>query len=75
MRAGQGRGGPGVSSVDVASDQPEQLAAGSVQEGWRDARTTAGVQALAGILLPSATVFVLLLCNDQAVLGPWVNPP
>jgi Mn2+/Fe2+ NRAMP family transporter len=32
-----------------------------------------GVQALAGVLLPSATVFLLLLCNDRAVLGPWVN--
>jgi len=31
------------------------------------------VQALAGILLPSATVFLVLLCNDRAVLGPWVN--
>ena len=36
---------------------------------------TIGVQALAGILLPSATVFLLLLCNDDAVLGPWVNKP
>ena len=36
---------------------------------------TPGVQALAGILLPSATVFLLLLCNDKAVLGPWVNRP
>ncbi len=34
---------------------------------------TTGVQALAGILLPSATVFLLLLCNDREVLGPWVN--
>ena len=34
---------------------------------------TTAVQALAGILLPSATVFLLLLCNDRAVLGPWVN--
>jgi NRAMP (natural resistance-associated macrophage protein)-like metal ion transporter len=34
---------------------------------------TEGVQVLAGILLPSATVFLLLLCNDKAVLGPWVN--
>ena len=34
---------------------------------------TEGVQTLAGVLLPSATVFLLLLCNDQAVLGPWVN--
>ena len=31
------------------------------------------VQTLAGILLPSATVFLLLLCNDAAVLGPWAN--
>jgi NRAMP (natural resistance-associated macrophage protein)-like metal ion transporter len=36
---------------------------------------TEGVQALAGVLLPSAIVFLLLLCNDRAVLGPWVNPP
>ena len=36
---------------------------------------TTAVQALAGILLPSFTVFVLLLCNDRAVLGPWVNKP
>ncbi len=35
---------------------------------------TTGVQALAGILLPSASVFLLLLCNDRDVLGPWVNP-
>ncbi len=34
---------------------------------------TTAVQALAGILLPSATVFLLLLCNDAEVLGPWVN--
>ncbi len=34
---------------------------------------TEGVQTLAGVLLPSATVFMLLLCNDKAVLGPWVN--
>jgi NRAMP (natural resistance-associated macrophage protein)-like metal ion transporter len=34
---------------------------------------TLGVQVLAGVLLPSATVFLLLLCNDKAVLGPWVN--
>jgi Mn2+/Fe2+ NRAMP family transporter len=34
---------------------------------------TQGVQVLAGVLLPSATVFLLLLCNDRAVLGPWVN--
>ena len=34
---------------------------------------TEGVQALAGVLLPSATVYLLLLCTDHAVLGPWVN--
>jgi Mn2+/Fe2+ NRAMP family transporter len=36
---------------------------------------TTAVQALAGTLLPSATVFLVLLCNDRAVLGPWVNKP
>jgi len=35
---------------------------------------TTAVQALAGLLLPSASVFLLLLCNDKEVLGPWVNP-
>ena len=35
---------------------------------------TTSVQALAGILLPSAACFLLLLCNDREVLGPWVNP-
>src|SRR6202035_5551810 len=35
---------------------------------------TTAVQALAGVLLPSATVFLVLLCNDKAVLGPWTNP-
>jgi hypothetical protein len=34
---------------------------------------TLAVQTLAGIVLPSATVFLLLLCNDKDVLGPWVN--
>jgi Mn2+/Fe2+ NRAMP family transporter len=34
---------------------------------------TQGVQALAGVLLPSATVFLVLLCNDRALLGPWAN--
>ncbi len=36
---------------------------------------TTSVQALAGLLLPSASVFLLLLCNDREVLGPWVNAP
>lgn len=34
---------------------------------------TSAVQTLAGVLLPSASVFLLLLCNDKEVLGPWVN--
>jgi hypothetical protein len=34
---------------------------------------TVAVQTLAGVLLPSATVFLLLLCNDKQVLGPWAN--
>mgnify|MGYP001555969114 FL=1 len=34
---------------------------------------TNAVQTLAGVLLPGATVFLLLLCNDRAVLGPWVT--
>jgi NRAMP (natural resistance-associated macrophage protein)-like metal ion transporter len=33
------------------------------------------VQALCGILLPMTTMFLLMLCNDYEVLGPWVNPP
>ena len=36
---------------------------------------TEAVQALAGVLLPSASVFLLLLCNDKEVLGPWINKP
>jgi hypothetical protein len=34
---------------------------------------TEAVQAVAGVLLPSASMFLLLLCNDPAVLGPWRN--
>ncbi|HEY3871477.1 MAG TPA: NRAMP family divalent metal transporter [Actinocrinis sp.] len=34
---------------------------------------TNGVQAMAGVLLPSCSVYLLLLCNDKDVLGPWVN--
>jgi Mn2+/Fe2+ NRAMP family transporter len=33
------------------------------------------VQALCGIVLPMTTVFLLMLCNDREVLGPWVNSP
>ena len=34
---------------------------------------TEAVQVLAGVLLPSAIVFLVLMCNDRDVLGPWVN--
>jgi Mn2+/Fe2+ NRAMP family transporter len=34
---------------------------------------TNAVQTLAGVLLPSASVFLLLLCNDRQLLGPWAN--
>ena len=34
---------------------------------------TVAVQALAGVLLPSVTIFLIMLCNDPHVLGPWVN--
>jgi hypothetical protein len=34
-----------------------------------------GVEALNGILLPSTLVFLVLLANDKAVLGPWTNGP
>ncbi len=34
---------------------------------------TVAVQALAGVLLPSVTIFLIMLCNDAQVLGPWVN--
>ena len=32
-----------------------------------------GVEALNGILLPSALIFLVLLANDKQVLGPWTN--
>ena len=31
---------------------------------------TLAVQAMCGLMLPSTTIFVLLLCNDREVLGP-----
>jgi len=34
-----------------------------------------GVQVLAGVLLPSALGFLVLLCNDKELLGPWANSP
>lgn len=35
---------------------------------------TLAVQAICGLMLPSTTIIVLLLCNDRAVMGPWTNP-
>jgi Mn2+/Fe2+ NRAMP family transporter len=32
-----------------------------------------GVEALTAVLLPATSVFLVLLCNDREVLGPWVN--
>ena len=49
------------------------LAAGIVLIPGAPLGLMTGVQVLAGVLLPSAIVFLLLLCNDAAVLGPWVN--
>ena len=31
------------------------------------------VQAMCGLMLPSTTIFALLLSNDRAILGPWTN--
>jgi len=39
---------------------------------WTDHHQRAGP---GRVLLPSATVFLLMLCNDKEVLGPWVNRP
>ncbi len=33
----------------------------------------AGVEGAGRLLLPSASVVLLLLCNDREVLGPWAN--
>jgi len=34
---------------------------------------TLAVQAMCGLMLPSTSIIVLLLANDKATLGPWVN--
>ena len=34
---------------------------------------TLAVQAMCGLMLPSTTIFVLMLANDRDVLGPWTN--
>jgi Mn2+/Fe2+ NRAMP family transporter len=60
----------GIMAVTIAG------AAGvALLPGVAPGMLTVLVQALAGVLLPSATVLLLLLSNDTQVLGPWVNPP
>jgi len=34
---------------------------------------TLAVQAICGLMLPSTTINVLLLCNDKELMGPWIN--
>ena len=34
---------------------------------------TLAVQAMCGLMLPSTSIFVLLMANDREALGPWVN--
>ena len=34
-----------------------------------------GVQVLAGVILPSAIIFLQLLLNDKALLGEYANKP
>jgi Mn2+/Fe2+ NRAMP family transporter len=60
----------GVIAVMIAV-----AAAVSLVPGVTPGTFTVTVQALAAVLLPSATIFLLLLSNDTQVLGPWVNPP
>jgi Mn2+/Fe2+ NRAMP family transporter len=67
------RGAPFFYGVVAAMIAVAALVA--VTPGVSAGALTVTVQALAGVLLPSATVFLLLLSNDTQVLGPWVNPP
>src|ERR1039458_6920626 len=62
--------GPGGSCATIAWSSSAVLV---LTPGTPLGLLTNAVQTLAGVLLPSATVFLLLLCNDKAVLGPWVN--
>jgi hypothetical protein len=39
----------------------------------RSGLITLAVQAMCGLMLPSTSIFVLLLANDREALGPWVN--
>jgi hypothetical protein len=50
---------------------PDCIDVASLTTSFRVSR----LAALAGILLPSSTIFVVLLCNDRAVLGPWATRP
>jgi Mn2+/Fe2+ NRAMP family transporter len=59
----------------IATAMIAVAAAVALLPGVSSGTLTVMVQALAGVLLPSATIFLLLLSNDTQVLGPWVNPP
>ncbi len=59
---------PSVRQADRAGGRSDSMAGNAVL-----GTLTQWVQVLAGILLPSAILFLVLLCNDKQVLGPWVN--
>jgi Mn2+/Fe2+ NRAMP family transporter len=67
---GQARGFYGIYAITVVAAAAIVLIPGAPL-----GLLTEAVQALAGVLLPSAIVFLLLLCNDKDVLGPWVTKP
>jgi hypothetical protein len=62
--------GPGL--IVMVGDNDADAFSTYTQAG-QDYGTTLLWTLLASVLLPSATVFLLLLCNDHAVLGPWIN--
>jgi Mn2+/Fe2+ NRAMP family transporter len=67
------RGAPFFHGVNAAMIA---VAAGvALLPGVAAGTLTVMVQVLAGVLLPSTAIFLLLLSNDTQVLGPWVNPP
>ena len=71
------RGVKGAKGFYAIYGGPDRLAAATVVliPGSPLGLLTEGVQVLAGVLLPSASVFLLLLCNDQEVLGPVGQRP
>ena len=80
LRHVQTKGPGGIAEPTEARPVPGSI--GRLPGDHEDMNIGAGIQAvkgvlqaLAGILLPSTTVFAVLLCNDRAVLGPWINRP